>query len=215
MDLGRRDAVGVAVVAAVVAAGLLTSPTDVLGWLAGLDRRPALLVPALVGVWLVRPFLGWPPTAVSAVVGFVLGPVVGFPVALAGVVGSAVPPYVAADRFEDGGLLGAIGERGRTYFRTAGDGRGVLAARLTPIPSDAVSCAAGLASVRPAAFVAGTAVGETPWTLAAVVVGSSARRLSTAGLGAVGLPFLVATTVAALLLLAGPAYRAVGAERAG
>lgn len=215
MEAGRRAAAGLAVLAAVVAASLLTSPRATLGALAALGDRPVLFAGLLVAVWTVRPFLGWPTIAVSTAVGYVLGPVAGLPVAMVGVVATSVPPFVAAGRFAEGGLLAPVVERGRAYFETTGDVRGVAAARLVPVPADAVSCAAGLAGVDPRSYAVGTLLGELPWTVAAVVVGGSARRLATAGLGSLGPPLLVGTTLAAAVLLAGPAYRAVDERLAG
>lgn len=212
MNVGRREFAAGALLGAVLAASALTSPTAALRWLAGLEHRPLLFGTLLVAVWVVRPFVGWPTVAVSMVAGYVLGPVWGLPVAMVGVVATSVPPFVAADRFVDGsrdGLLASLGEHGRAYFRTAGDVRGVVAARLAPVPADAVSCAAGLSGVRPGAYALGTLVGELPWTVAAVAVGGSARRLTMGSLDGVGLPLLVGTTLAAAVLLAGPAYRAV------
>jgi uncharacterized membrane protein YdjX (TVP38/TMEM64 family) len=207
MNPGRRELAGVVVLAAVVAASLATSPAATLRFLADLGDRPLQFAALLVAVWAVRPLLGWPTVAVSTAVGYVLGPVAGLPVALIGAVATSAPPFAAARWFAAEGVLARIGDHGRAYFRTTGDVRGVAAARLAPIPADAVSCAAGLAGVRPAAYAAGTLVGELPWTVAAVVVGGSARRLTTAGLGGVGLPLLVGTALAAAALLAGPAYR--------
>jgi uncharacterized membrane protein YdjX (TVP38/TMEM64 family) len=230
MNVCRREVAGVAVLAAVVAASLATSPTAALAALAALGDRPLLFAALLVGTWVARPFLGWPTVAVSTAVGYVLGPLWGFPVAMLGVVVTSAPPFLAAGWFADcegtdepagdgnrsaDGLLASLGDHGRAYFRTTGDVRGVAAARLAPVPADAVSCAAGLSGVRPSAYALGTVVGELPWTVAAVVVGGSARRLTTTGLGEVGLPLLVATTVAAAVLLAGPAYRTLDGWAAG
>lgn len=211
--LGRRELAFATLVAFVVAASVLFSPDRALAALADLGDRPAQFALLLVAVWFVRPFVGWPTVGVSAVAGFVLGPAVGFPVAMVGVLVTSIPPYYAASWFADDGLLAEIGSYGRSYFRTAGDVRGVAAARLAPIPADAISCAAGLAGVGPSAYAAGTLVGELPWTVAAVVVGGSARTLTTDGLGAIGLPLVVATTAAAFVLLAGPVYRVLVDEQ--
>jgi len=96
-----------------------------------------------------------------------------------------------------------------------GHGEDVVAARLAPIPADAVSCAAGLSAVPPRSFALGVLVGELPWTVAAVVVGNSLSTITARGLGGVGLPLAVATTAAAVLLLAGPAYERFGNRSTG
>lgn len=210
--LGRRELAGVALLGGVIVASLLFSPDRALSALAGLGDRPLAFALLLVAVWAVRPFVGWPTMGVSAAVGFVLGPAIGFPVAMVGVVATSLPPFYLAGWFADDGLLAELGEHGRAYFRTAGDVRGVAAARLAPIPADAISCAAGLSGVGIGAYAAGTLLGELPWTVAALVIGGSARTLTTDGLGSIGLPLVVATTIAAGLLLAGPAYRLLAAD---
>ena len=208
MCVGRRELAGLAVVAVVVAAGLATDPERALAALVSLSDRPVLFGVVLLGIYAVRPFLAWPTMAVSIVVGYVLGPWVGLPVALAGAVITSLPAFYLACWFRtDEGLVGRLGSGGRVYFRTAGDIRGVAAARLMPIPADTISAAAGLAGVRFRAYAAGTLVGELPWTVAAVVIGSSARTITEAGTAAVSLPLLAVTSLAAVVLLAGPLYR--------
>ncbi|ADD03655.1 uncharacterized protein Nmag_0056 [Natrialba magadii ATCC 43099] len=93
------------------------------------------------------------------------------------------------------------------YFDTAGPIRGVIASRLAPIPSDISTCAAAVSGVRYRHLVIGTAIGELPWTIAAVVVGASAGTVTAGGFGELGLVLTLACCLAALVLLAGPAYR--------
>ena len=133
------------------------------------------------------------------------------PVALAGAVVTALPAYAVARYLgHDAGFLARVGDAAGVVRRTTGDLRGVVAVRLAPLPTDPVSYAAGLAGVPLRAYVAGTAVGEAPWVVAAVLLGASAGELTTAG-GAD--PLLVVTTVvlAALLAVSGPAYRRLAA----
>jgi uncharacterized membrane protein YdjX (TVP38/TMEM64 family) len=201
----RRQIAGVAAVAAVVAAGLLVSPAFVFRQVEAVTARPALAAVAFVGVYLVRPLFAWPTTAVALAVGYVYGPVVGFPVALAGTTASAALPFAAARYWRtDAGLAGRLGASGERYFDAAGDLRGMVASRLAPAPSDPVSAAAGLSGVAPRAFVLGTAIGEVPWTAAAVLAGGSVETLTT---GAVEKNWwLVALAAAvAILLLVKPA----------
>jgi len=217
MDVRGREVAGLALLAAVAVGAALTSPDRVLVALVGLGDRPVAFAGLLLAVYVVRPFVAWPTMAVSAGVGVVLGPVVGLPVALAGAVVTSLPAFYLGEWF--GGTEGATGRLaagGRTYFGATGAVRGVTAARLAPIPADAVSVAAGLSGVPLWAYAAGTLVGELPWTVAAVVVGGSARTVATAGLSGLTAPLLVATTLAALVLLAGPLYRALdGSPAAG
>lgn len=122
-----------------------------------------------------------------------------------------------SDPAADPGRAGGIGawvtagasharEAGERYFEAAGDLRGTVAARLAPLPCDATTCAAAACGVNARTLVAGTLVGELPWTVAAVLVGASAGRIA-GGLGSVGLPLAVASGIGAALLLAGPTYR--------
>ncbi|WP_343773808.1 TVP38/TMEM64 family protein [Natronoarchaeum mannanilyticum] len=205
----RRSLAGVGLLAVVVAVALTLSPDAAIGAVDAAADDPATFLAVVAALYLVRPLALWPPTLVAVVVGYGLGIAAGVPVALAGAVLTSVPTYAAA-RWVGAGNDCAPVERlasvGGGYFGSAGDLRGVVAARLAPIPADAVSCAAGLSAVPLRAFALGVLVGELPWTVAAVVVGSSLSTITARGLGGVGLPLTVATTAAAAFLLAGPAY---------
>lgn len=216
MDVGRRRVAGLVLLGLVVVAGILLSPERALALLVGLAERPFVFVFVLLAVYIVRPFLAWPTMAVSVGVAVALGPVVGLPVALAGTVLTSLPAFYLGGWFGGAsGLAGRLESGSRAYFRTAGTVRGVIAARLAPVPADAVSVAAGLSGVPLRTYAAGTLVGELPWTVAAMFVGASARAVATAGLSELSVPLLAATALAAILLLAGPAYRAVGREPLG
>lgn len=194
---------GVALVAA-----LAFSPAEVARRVAALAARPALFAGVLLAAYLLRPFVAWPISVLSVVVGVALGPA-GIPVALGGAVLTCLPPYVVARYLgHDGGFLGSVGEQGRRYFGAAGGLRGVAAARLAPLPADPVSYAAGLASVPLGPYLLGTALGELPWVAAGVLVGASAQTVTTEGLHG-GPALLVGGAALAVLLLSRPAYRYV------
>lgn len=202
----RHVAVGL-VVAAVLGLGLVLSPGSVVEQLRGLVASPWF--PAvLVGLYLVRPVLAWPITAITLLVGFRYGVVVGLPIALGGAVVTSLLPYAVGRhaRGRSGPLAGAVAGLER-FFAATGGLRGVVAARLAPSPAEPVSIAAGAGRVSVSAFVVGTAVGELPWTVAALVAGHSLAELSFEGVAGVSPWLAVAGTVAALVLLAGPAYR--------
>jgi uncharacterized membrane protein YdjX (TVP38/TMEM64 family) len=203
----RRGLLGAGVVAGVAAAGaVLLSPAAVLDGLTTLSARPALFASALVAVYLLRPLVFWPISAVSLLVGFVYGPAVGVPVALVGSVGTCVPPFLAGHYARSGGFGGVLCRRGERLVDVTGGVRGVAAGHLAPLPVDPVSYAAGMSDVSPRSFLLGTALGELPWVVAAVVAGSSMRSLSLRGADA-GLPLVVGAAALAVLLVAGPAYR--------
>ena len=204
----RRQLVSVAVLLVVaVAATLVVSPGAVVDVLEGLADRPLLFALALCAVYLVRPLVLWPVSFVALVLGYLYDPWLAIPVSIAGAALTGLPPYLLA-RYAPTrrGAAGALGARGRALAGALGETRSVVAARLLPVPGDAVSYGAGLSQVSLGAFVLGTCVGEVPWTLAMVAVGDSMRTLTVEGLRfdpelVLGLAGL------AVVLLAGPVYR--------
>jgi uncharacterized membrane protein YdjX (TVP38/TMEM64 family) len=205
----RRQATGLALAVGVVAvASLAVSPERVLRTVAAAAADPATFTGAVLLAALVRPVVAWPMTPLVGVVGYVLGAT---PAALAlGVAvatGTSVLPYLLARRYRpSAGLLGRVGDRGATCFETTGDTRGVVAARLAPLPTDVVSYGAGLSAVDARPYLLGTALGEAPWVVAAVLAGSSMGTLTTEGLSA-GPPLVVGGLAVGALLLGGPVYR--------
>ncbi|MFB6170026.1 MAG: TVP38/TMEM64 family protein [Haloarculaceae archaeon] len=203
----RRQFVGIAVgVALVAAAALLLSPAGVLRRLAAMRASPLFFAAGLAGLYLLRPAVAWPISALSLVVGFVYGPV-GYPLALAGAVVTTLPPYLLARRVGASGPIARLGESGGRFFAATGDFRGVVGARLAPLPTDPVSYGAGLSGVALLPYVCGTAAGEAPWVGAAVVAGASMGTLTVRGASTASLPLVVGGAALAALVLAGPAYR--------
>ncbi|PSP86290.1 hypothetical protein BRC83_01090 [Halobacteriales archaeon QS_1_68_17] len=204
----ERQLLGAALVGSLLAAtAVLLSPSTVLREARALSADPVAFGAALVGLYLLRPVLAWPISACSILVGYVLGFEVGVPVALAGAVFTCLPPFVLARRTQSGeGLLGRVGDAGERLVAVTGATRGVFAARLAPLPADAVSYAAGVSGLSAGAYVLGTALGELPWAIVTVLAGSSMRRLTVEGVDP-GLPLVGAAVGVAVLVLAGPAYR--------
>ena len=205
-----RQLTGIAAVLAVAGvAALTTSPEALFSSAERLAERPATFAVVVVAAYLLRPLLAWPISALSILLGYVLGPAA-VPVALAGAVVTALPAYAVARYLgHDAGLLARVGDAGTAVRRTTGDLRGIVAVRLAPLPTNPVSYAAGLAGVPLRPYVAGTAVGEAPWVVAAVLLGASAGELTRTGLSADPLVVVTAVALAALLALSGPAYRRV------
>lgn len=220
--LTRRQVAGTALlVALAVVATVAFSPTRLLAALADLSARPVLFGSALLVLYLVRPLFAWPISPISALVGYVLGVTYGVPVALAGAVLTCIPPflfarYVGVDDRAEGRqtLVDRLGDAGRRIVEVTGATRGVLAARLSPVPADPVSYGAGFSGVSTRAFVAGTFVGEIPWVVLEVLAGASMHQLSVQGLGA-GVHVVVGSAAVAVLVLAGPAYRHVWRDQPG
>lgn len=202
-----RQLAGVGFVVAIAAiAATAVSPSALLSHTEALLARPVLLVGIVVTVYLVRPLLAWPISTLSILLGYLFGPVA-VPFALAGAVVTSLPAYCLARYLgHDAGLFGRIGQVGENVRRTAGDLRGITAVRVAPLPTDPVSYAAGVAGVPIRPYVIGTALGETPWVIAAVLLGASMNQLVRTGLSTS--PLVIATTVvlALFLLLSRPAY---------
>ncbi|WP_423744131.1 VTT domain-containing protein (plasmid) [Haladaptatus sp. SPP-AMP-3] len=205
----RRQVAGVGLVALVVVAGVLLSPEFVLQRVRRVTHDPLLAAGLFLAVYLVRPLFAWPTTVVAVAVGYVYGPVVGFPVALGGTVVSAYLPFAAARYFRvDSGVFGRLGDSGERFFDATGDLRGMVASRLVPAPSDAVSAAAGLSNVPDRSFLLGTAIGEVPWMVVAVLAGGSLDTLSVHEIEK-NWAVVAVVGIGGLFLLVGPAYRAV------
>ncbi|MFC6864766.1 TVP38/TMEM64 family protein [Halomicroarcula sp. GCM10025817] len=210
--LAKRQVVGsAALVVFVAVATAILSPARVVAEVLHLADHPVYLAGVIVFLYLVRPLFAWPTMPLSAFVGFVLGFEYGFPVALMGALVTCLIPYRFARRAgEQGGMFGWLGDSGRQIIEVTGETRGVLAARLSPVPADPVSYGAGFAGVSTRSFVVGTFVGEIPWVIVEVLAGASMRSLSLSGLSIEVLPQLVLLFGAmGLLVLAGPAYRHV------
>jgi uncharacterized membrane protein YdjX (TVP38/TMEM64 family) len=202
----RRQLSGLLLVGGCVAvAALLVSPGEVLARLQHLATHPVRFVALLALAYLLRPLFAWPVSGFSVLVGYVWG-IEALPLALAGATLTCLPPYALA-RYarSDAGLLGAAAAHGERLVAVAGDTRAVLAGRLAPIPADMLSYGAGVSGVALGPYVLGTLLGEVPWTVAAVVLGSSLDSLTLAG--ADPLPLVAGAAALAVLVLAGPLYR--------
>lgn len=206
--VNRRGVALLALLGFVLLAAVAVSPERTLERFRGVLFSPYFPV-VLLCLWLVRPFLGWPMSLVAALVGYRYGVVLGIAIAYPGSLLTTLPPYLLAARAADGdggGWLRRVAAGGERYFDAAGSVRGVVAGRLAPTPGDSVSGAAGLAGVPLPAFLLGTAIGEVPWTVAAVVAGASLDEFA-AGAAPSNPLFLAVGALAAAVLLAGPAYR--------
>ncbi|MFD1513688.1 VTT domain-containing protein [Halomarina rubra] len=205
----RRQLSGLALAVGVVAvASLAVSPERVLRAMAAVAADPLVFAGVVLGAALLRPVVAWPMTPLVGVVGYVLGVTpLALALGLAVATGTAAIPYLLARRYRPSeGVLGWLADAGADCFETAGDTRGVVAARLAPLPTDVVSYGAGLSNVSARPYVLGTALGEAPWVVAALLAGSSMETLTTEGLSA-GLPLVVAGLAVGSLLLSGPLYR--------
>jgi uncharacterized membrane protein YdjX (TVP38/TMEM64 family) len=203
----RRQLVGVAgLLGFAGGVALLFSPTAVVAKLESLAARPLLFALVLVGLYLVRPFLLWPVSSVAIALGYLYGPAIAIPLALAGAALTGLPPFLLGRYARtDLGLFGYIGTTGGRLVDTVGETRGVIAARFSPVPGDPISYAAGLSGVSLRSFLAGTVVGEIPWAIVTVFTGASMRTLDPGEFTA-SPELAVALGGLAILVLAGPLY---------
>jgi len=210
--LAKRQVAGtLGLIAVVAAATAILSPARVVAEAMHLADHPVYLAGVIVALYLVRPLFAWPTMPLSAFVGFVLGVKYGIPVALMGALVTCLIPFRFAKKAgEQGGMFGWLGDSGRRIIEVTGETRGVLAARLSPVPADPVSYGAGFAGVSTRAFAVGTFLGEIPWVIVEVIAGASMRSLTLSGLSIDALPqLLVGLGALAILVLAGPTYRHV------
>lgn len=204
--LSRRRIVGVLVVLTVAIGSLLVSPSTAFEGLRTVADDPVLFGVAVLGLYLIRPLFAWPTTFLSIAVGYGYG-LVGFPIALAGIAMTTVAPFLAVRWFDRGVDSGRVADASDRFFATTGDFRGMVAGRIAPIPADVVTGAAALADVRLRTVLAGTVVGEIPWTVLAIAAGTSADKLAAGRPTSIGMPAMLATIAIAVLLLAGPVLR--------
>jgi len=203
----RRQIASLGGLAALVGgAALVFSPGTVLASLAHLSAHPVQFLALLAVLYVVRPFLMWPVSVLSVTVGFVLGVEFGAPVAVAGtLLSNSVVFFLARGARTEHGPVGFAGRSSDRFVETTGELRGVVAARLAPVPADVVSSAAGLSGVSFRSYLLGTVVGESPWIIAEVIAGASMHALSVNGLSH-SLSLFVGATVVSGLLLARPVY---------
>lgn len=211
----RRQLLGMACLGAVaLAATALFSPREIVAELEHLATHPLQFGLVLTAVYLVRPFLLWPVSMLAVVLGYVYGPVIAFPIAIVGAAISGLPPFLLARYAStDTGLLGTLRASGQRLVDSVGETRGVLAARLSPVPCDPVSYAAGLSEVSVGAFLLGTAVGEIPWAVVTVLAGDSMRTLTLSGFS-LSPAAVLAVAGLAVVVVSGPLYARLRDRRA-
>lgn len=203
----RRQVLGMGCLGAIaLVAALLFSPATVVAQLEHLATHPLQFALALVAIYLVRPFLLWPVSSIALVLGYVYGPVIALPIAIAGAAISGLPPFVVA-RYarSDVGPFSSVADTGRRLTDAVGETRGVLVARLSPVPGDPISYASGLSNVSLGAFLTGTLLGEVPWALVTVLAGDSMRTLSVTGF-TLSPSAVLAIAGLGIIVLSGPLY---------
>ena len=181
-----RAVLGITLFGAIMLTALVLGPERAISILVQLGDSSWLL-PLLFILYLVRPFIGWPHGPFPVAAGFYFGLVGGSVVAFVGLALTSMPPFgVGRYLRSEQGALGRIGEVGERFTAAAGETRAIASARLLPIPADVVSYGAGVADVRTKPFVLGTMVGDLPWLVGLVFVGTQLETITTEGID--GLP---------------------------
>ena len=153
---------------------------------------------AFVAAYLARPLVFFSAAVMTVAGGFLFGPVAGIALVLVAANGSAMVAYSLARWFGralDGGRGGGGGRWSRHALRMREHSfETVLVLRLVHLPYDVVSYLAGAARVLPASFLAATALGSAPTTVALVLFGASLESFD-GGVPRVDLAVLIASGV--------------------
>lgn len=174
-------------------------PVDTAQRLVDLARGSWWAVLAYVAVAVVRPLVFFPATLVTVAAGILFGPVAGIAVAVIAANVSALVGYSIGRRLRSERPSSKAGTLGRWNARLHSNTfEAVLITRLLFLPYDAVNYGCGVARVRRAPFLAATAIGTLPGTVAFVLVGASISHLD-AGLGGVDQSTLAASAVVIIL----------------
>ena len=169
-------------------------------------ESPRVAVGLLLVAYLLRPVTLLPPTVLTAMAGFLLGPALGFVVALCAVTSTSLVPYGVA-RW----LRGRSLRPPKSGWRSAlarHPFSAVLSARLMMLPGDLVNASAGVLRVPLLPFLIATTLGGSPGVLVGTLAGASLRgsRFEAAALEldlrllAVALVILVVSLAMAALL---------------
>jgi len=132
-----------------------------------------------LALYLLRPLVLFPATGLTVAAGFLFGPWLGLAIVVIAANASAMVTYAVGRWFGSGTSRTISGDgrlaryRARLHERTF---ETVLIMRLVLLPYDVVSYLAGVLHVRPLPFLAGTAVGSIPGTIAFVLFGASIER---------------------------------------
>ena len=151
-------------------------------------------------IYTVRPLLLFPATLLTIAAGFVFGPLLGVVLIVIGSNASALLAYVVGRFFGQGllseGKAGGIVQRYTTRLREHSF-ETVFLLRLLFAPYDLVNYLAGFLRIRWIPFIAATALGALPGTLAFTLFGASIERFD-GGIPALN-PWVLAASVALFL----------------
>ena len=144
----------------------------------------------------------FPGHVIATVAGVLFGALAGTALALAAALVGAGLCMLTARRLGADAVMSLLGPRARRWreWLATNGFSAVLASRLTPgLPSGPVNYLAGLAGIRPRAFLAAVALGALPKTIAYVALGGALSDPLSAG-GAFAAALFVAAAVGGVLV---------------
>lgn len=153
--------------------------------------------PVFVAVYLVRPLIFFSAAVLTVAGGFLFGPVGGIVLVVIAANGSAMVAYglarwLGGERFADPEATGRLSRWTRRLRERSFET--VIVMRLVYLPYDLVSYLAGALRIHPGAFLAGTAIGSAPATVAFVLFGASLESFD-GGVPQIDAPVLIASGV--------------------
>lgn len=189
---------GAATWAAMSGRGPSEAATDLVDAIQGSAWGPL----AFVAVYLVRPLIFFSAAVLTVAGGFLFGPVGGIVLVVIAANGSAMVAYglarwLGGERFADPEATGRLTRWTRRLRERSFET--VIVMRLVYLPYDLVSYLAGALRIHPLAFLAGTAIGSAPATVAFVLFGASLESFD-GGVPQIDGPVLIASGV---MLVAG------------
>jgi uncharacterized membrane protein YdjX (TVP38/TMEM64 family) len=138
-------------------------------------------VPAYLGLSVVRPLVLFPAVILTVVAGLLFGPLVGVVVAVVGSNASALLVHTIGGRAAPRDTLASddVASTARSWAvrLRANAFESVLVMRLLFLPYDAVNLVCGVLRVPRRPFIAATAIGSVPGTVAFVLIGASIDRV--------------------------------------
>jgi len=165
------------------------------------------LIVILVGVYVLRSILAIPLSILTVFVGYRYGIFIGFGIGVVGATISCVPPYFIGRYIQtSNGLIGFLYTYGESIVNVTGSFRGVVAARVSPIPTDAVSYGAGISDIDFPGYISGTIIGLIPWNIALALLGDSLEELELSNVEP-SQQLIFSMTLVAVLVLAPPVYQ--------
>jgi uncharacterized membrane protein YdjX (TVP38/TMEM64 family) len=175
--LDRNHVIGL-LIGAITLGGFIFLPSNNILQSIYLNNSGATLLGLLSILYFMRSIIAIPLSPITVFIGYHYGFPKGIVIGLSGSTLSCFIPYLIGRyiRTQDG-IIGFILYHSEKIVDVTGTVRGVLAARISPLPTDAISYGAGLTDVPLTDYLIGTIIGLLPWTVTLVLFGDSLQDL--------------------------------------